>query len=145
LGPLRVSGADTDPIANPDLRARTLASVGSAGKRPSGEINTMIAIPAALGNLGVVVDPSVAAGGYTAAIAGAQTAQDACDRLNAAGFSAAVQDESLVIDGGKATASPYEGVNKIGDHFYLWCIQDQSGELSHCVARGPHGSCPPRH
>ncbi|HET9875057.1 MAG TPA: hypothetical protein VFQ37_04755 [Mycobacterium sp.] len=87
----------------------------------------------------------VNADGYSAVIAGAETAQDACDRLNAAGHQATVQDESLVIDGGQATATPFEGVNQIGDHFYLWCIRDQDGELTRCVARGPKGSCPPRH
>lgn len=85
------------------------------------------------------------ADGYAAAIAGAETAQDACDRLKAAGHQATVQDESLVIDDGQATASAFEGTNKIGDHFYLWCIRDQDGELTRCVARGPSGSCPPRH
>jgi hypothetical protein len=87
----------------------------------------------------------VNADGYTAAIAGAETAQEACDRLNAAGHQATVQDESLVIDGGQATVSSYEGTNKIGDRFYLWCIHDQDGGLIRCVPRGPHGSCPPRH
>lgn len=85
------------------------------------------------------------ADGYTAAIAGAETAQEACDRLNAAGHEATVQDESLIIDGGKATVTAFEGTNQIGDRFYLWCIHDQDGELSRCVPRGPHGSCPPRH
>lgn len=97
-----------------------------------------------LGNLGVVVE-TMNANGYTAAIAGAETAQDACDRLQAAGYQATVQDESLVIDGGQASASAFEGVNQIGDHFFLWCINDQSGELVVCVPRGPQGSCPPRH
>ncbi|HEU0189867.1 MAG TPA: hypothetical protein VFR17_01145 [Mycobacterium sp.] len=83
------------------------------------------------------------ADGYTAAIAGAETAQDACDRLNAAGHQATVQDDSLVIDDGQATAGPFEGTNKIGDKFYLWCINDQNGELVRCVPRGPRGSCPP--
>ena len=87
----------------------------------------------------------VNADGYAAAIAGTETAQEACDRLNAAGHPATVQDESIVIDGGQATASPFEGVNQIGDHFYLWCIHDQNVELTLCVPRGPHGSCPPRH
>jgi hypothetical protein len=81
---------------------------------------------------------------YTAAIAGAETAQDACDRLNSAGHEATVQDESVVVDGGQATVKPYEGTNKIGDRFYLWCIHDQDDELTRCVPRGPNGSCPPR-
>lgn len=85
------------------------------------------------------------ADGYIAAIAGAQTAQDACDRLNAAGRASTVQGDTVIIDGGQATASPFEGVNKIGDHFYLWCIQNQDGALTYCVPRGPDGSCPPRH
>lgn len=85
------------------------------------------------------------ADGYTAAIAGAETAQDACDRLSAAGHDATVQGDSLVIGGGQATASPFEGVNKVGDRFYLWCIRDQDGQLSRCAPRTPHGSCPPRH
>ena len=82
--------------------------------------------------------------GYTAAIAGTETAQEACDRLNAAGHEAVVQDESVVVDGGKATVSPFEGINQIGDHFFLWCITNQNGELDQCVARGPNGSCKPR-
>jgi hypothetical protein len=86
----------------------------------------------------------VNADGYTAAIAGAETAQEACDRLNAAGHEATVQDESLVIDGGQATVTHYEGTNQIGDRFYLWCIHDQDGELTRCVARGPQGSVPPQ-
>lgn len=85
------------------------------------------------------------ADGYAAAIAGAETVQDVCDRLNAAGHQAEVQGESLVIDDGQATASAFEGTNKIGDQFYLWCIHDQDGELTRCVPRGPNGSCPPRH
>lgn len=97
-----------------------------------------------LGNLDVVVE-TMNANGYTAAIAGAETAQDACDRLTAAGYEAAVEGESLVIAGGQATASAFEGVNMIGDHFFLWCINDQNGELICCVPRGPQGSCPPRH
>ena len=80
---------------------------------------------------------------YIAAIAGTEIAQDACDRLTAAGFAASVQGETVVIDEGKATATPFEGVNKIGDHFFLWCITDSSGELIRCAARGPRGSCPP--
>jgi hypothetical protein len=87
----------------------------------------------------------VNADGYTAAIGGTETAQEACDRLNAAGHQATVQDESLVIDDGQATVKAFEGINQIGDRFYLWCIFDQDGELSRCVPRGPHGSCPPRH
>jgi hypothetical protein len=82
--------------------------------------------------------------GYTAAIAGAETAQQACDLLNAAGHQAEVQDESLVVDGGQATVKPYDGTNKIGDPFHLWCIHDQDGELTRCVPRGPNGSCKPR-
>lgn len=85
------------------------------------------------------------ANGYTAAIAGAETAQEACDRLTAAGCEATVDGDSLIIDGGQATASAFEGVNKIGDQFFLWCIHDQNGELVMCVPRGPQGSCPPRH
>lgn len=85
------------------------------------------------------------ADGYAAAIAGAETVQDACERVNAAGHQATVQDESLVIDDGQATVSAFEGTNKIGDRFYLWCIHDSDGELTRCVPRGPNGSCPPRH
>ena len=85
------------------------------------------------------------ADGYIPVIAGAETAQDACDRLNAAGHQAEVQGESLSVDGGQATVSPYEGTNKTGDQFFLWCIHDQSGTLQACVARGSQGSCPPRH
>lgn len=84
------------------------------------------------------------ADGYSAAIAGAETAQDVCDRLNAAGHQATLQDESVVIDGGQVTVSPFEGTNKTNDQFFLWCIHDQGGELIGCVARGPSGSCPPR-
>lgn len=83
--------------------------------------------------------------GYTAAIAGAETAQDVCDRLMAAGYQATVDDESVVIDDGQVTANSYEGINKTGDRFYLWCIRNADGELIRCVARGPSGSCPPRH
>ncbi|RAU93375.1 hypothetical protein DQP56_19225 [Mycolicibacter senuensis] len=82
---------------------------------------------------------------YTAALAGAQTAEQACERLSAAGFLAATQDESVVIGDGEATARPFEGVNKIGDAFFLWCLHDRDGEIVRCVARGPQGSCPPRH
>ena len=82
---------------------------------------------------------------YIAAVAGADDAQEAVDRLTAAGHQAAVQDDSVVIDDGQATAKPFEGVNQIGDHFFLWCIHDQSGELVLCVPRGKQGSCPPRH
>lgn len=82
--------------------------------------------------------------GYAAVIAGAETAQEACDRLNTAGHQATVQDESLVIDDGQARVDSYEGTNKTRDQFYLWCIYDQGGELMRCVARGPKGSCPPR-
>lgn len=82
---------------------------------------------------------------YTAALAGAQTAEQACERLGAAGCPATVQDESVVIDGGEAKASPFEGVNQIGDAFFLWCLHDRGGDLVRCVARGPQGSCPPRH
>lgn len=85
------------------------------------------------------------ADGYTGAIAGAETAQDACDRLIAAGFQAMVRDESVVVDDGQVTVSSYEGTNKIGDRFYLWCIRTADGELVRCAARGPNGSCPPRH
>jgi hypothetical protein len=103
-----------------------------------------------VGNLGVGVDTidyeraDVDTDGYTAAVAGAETAQDACDRLNAAGHQATVQDESVVIDDGQATVSPHEGINKTKDQFYLWCIHDQDGELVRCVPRGSQGSCPPR-
>jgi hypothetical protein len=86
----------------------------------------------------------VNADAYAAAIAGAETAQDACDRLTAAGYEATVHDESLTVDGGQTTVNPYEGINLIGDHFYLWCIHNQDGELSQCVPRGAQGSCPPR-
>ncbi|GFG69243.1 hypothetical protein MSEN_09630 [Mycolicibacter senuensis] len=82
---------------------------------------------------------------YTAALAGAQTADEACERLSAAGCVAATQGESVVIGDGEATASPFEGVNKIGDAFFLWCLHDRDGEIVRCVARGPQGSCPPRH
>jgi hypothetical protein len=82
--------------------------------------------------------------GYTAAIAGVETAQDACDRLGAAGYRAAVQGESLVIDDGEATVNSHEGTNLTRDRFSLWCIYDKDGELMRCVARGPQGSCPPR-
>ena len=85
------------------------------------------------------------ADGFIAALAGAADAQEAVDRLTAAGHQATVQDDSLVIDDGQATASPFEGVNQIGDHFFLWCIHDQAGELIGCVPRGKQGSCPPRH
>lgn len=82
---------------------------------------------------------------YTAALAGTQTAAEACERLSAVGCAAVVQGESVVIDDGAVTSSPFEGVNKIGDAFYLWCLHDRGGELSRCVPRGPQGSCPPRH
>ncbi|MGB5795407.1 MAG: hypothetical protein WBH51_06405 [Mycolicibacter algericus] len=82
---------------------------------------------------------------YTVAVAGAQTADEACERLSAAGCAAAVQDESVVIDDGEAKASPFEGVNKTGDAFFLWCLHARDGELLRCVPRGPQGSCPPRH
>lgn len=85
------------------------------------------------------------ADGYGAVIAGAETTEDVCDRLTAAGHQATVQNGSVVIDDGQATASPFEGINMIGDHFFLWCIRDQDGELTRCVPRGPKGSCPPRH
>lgn len=85
------------------------------------------------------------ADGYIAAIAGTETAQEAADRLSAAGHEATVDGESLVIDGGQATVNKFEGTNQIGDRFYLWCIYDDAGELTLCVPRGPHGSCPPRH
>lgn len=83
--------------------------------------------------------------GYTAAVAGAETAHEVCDRLNAAGHPATVQEESVVIDGGQATVHSDGGTNKIGLSFYLWCIYGQDGALIRCVARGPHGSCPPAH
>lgn len=82
---------------------------------------------------------------YTAALAGAQSAQEASERLSAAGCAASVAGESVVVDDGEITADPFEGVNKIGDTFYLWCLRDRGGELARCVARGPQGSCPPRH
>lgn len=82
---------------------------------------------------------------YTAALAGTQTAAEACERLAAAGCAAAAEGESVIVDDGKVTASPFEGVNQIGDKFYLWCLNGQAGELVRCVARGPQGSCPPRH
>lgn len=82
---------------------------------------------------------------YIGIIAGAETAQDACDRLTAAGYQATVDDASLVIDDGQATASPYESTNKLGDRFYLWCVHGHDGNLAGCVPRGPTGSCPPRH
>lgn len=82
---------------------------------------------------------------YTAAVAGAQTAEEACERLSAADCPAAVQDGSVVIDDGEAKMSPFEGVNQTGDAFFLWCLYDRGGELMRCVARGPNGSCPPRH
>lgn len=82
---------------------------------------------------------------YTVALAGTQTAQEAADRLGAAGIATAVSGEEIVIDDGAATAAPFEGVNKTNDAFYLWCLRDAGGELLRCVARGPQGSCPPRH
>lgn len=82
---------------------------------------------------------------YTAALAGAQTAEEACERLAAAGCAAAVEAESVLVDDGEVKAGPFEGVNKIGDTFYLWCLHGRDGELARCVARGPQGSCPPRH
>lgn len=81
----------------------------------------------------------------TAAVAGAQTADEACERLGAAGYEATVQGESVIIGDGAAKASPFEGVNQIGDAFFLWCLHDRDGELVRCVPRGPSGSCPPRH
>jgi hypothetical protein len=81
---------------------------------------------------------------YVAVIAGAETAGDACDRLNAAGHQATVHDESLVVDDGQATITAYEGTNLTNDQFYLWCIYDQNGELQRCAARTATGSCPPR-
>lgn len=83
--------------------------------------------------------------GYTAAVAGAETAQEVCDRLTAAGFEATVQDESVVVDGGEATVNSDGGTNQIGDEFFLWAISGSDGELIRNVARGPSGSCPPRH
>jgi len=82
---------------------------------------------------------------YTAALAGAQAAEEAAQRLAAAGCTAAAQGDSVVVDDGAVTASPFEGVNRIGDSFYLWCLRDSGGELIRCVPRGPQGSCPPRH
>ena len=82
---------------------------------------------------------------YTAAVAGAQTVEEACERLASAGCTTQLQDASIVIDDGEATASPFEGVNKIGDAFFLWCLHNRDGELARCVPRGPNGSCPPRH
>jgi len=82
---------------------------------------------------------------FTVALAGAQTAEEGCERLSAAGCAAAVQGDSVVVDDGAMTSSPFEGVNKIGDTFYLWCLHDRGGELIRCVPRGPQGSCPPRH
>ncbi|MEB3031063.1 hypothetical protein [[Mycobacterium] nativiensis] len=82
---------------------------------------------------------------YTAALAGTQTAEEACERLAAAGCAGAVEGDSVVVDDGEVKASPFEGVNKIGDSFYLWCLHDRDGELIRCTPRGPHGSCPPRH
>lgn len=98
----------------------------------------------AVGNLGQVgaIEKIDA---YSAAVAGAQTAEEASERLGAAGCTATVQGEAVVVDDGAVTASPFEGVNKIGDSFYLWCLRDSGGELIRCVARGPQGSCPPRH
>lgn len=97
-----------------------------------------------MGNLGLVtaIDKIDA---YSAALAGAQTAEEAGERLGAAGCAAAVQGDTVVVDDGEVTASPFEGVNRIGDAFYLWCLRDSGGELARCVPRGPHGSCPPRH
>ena len=82
---------------------------------------------------------------YIAAIAGADDAQEACDRLTAAGHQAAVEDDAVVIGDGAAKAVPFEGVNQIGDHFFLWLVHDASDELVLCVPRGKQGSCPPRH
>jgi hypothetical protein len=92
-----------------------------------------------------VVDEIVDIDVYTTALAGTQTAEEACERLGAAGCAAAVQGEAVVIADGEVTASPFEGVNKIGDAFYLWCLHDRDDQLVRCVPRGPHGSCPPRH
>ena len=92
-----------------------------------------------------MVDTVVNADSYSAAVAGADDAQEAVDRLTAAGRQATVQDDAVVIDDGQWTAKPFEGVNKIGDHFFLWCLHDQAGELVRCVPRGKQGSCPPRH
>lgn len=81
--------------------------------------------------------------GYTAAVAGAETAQEVCDRLNGAGYTAAMQDGSVLIDDGQVTVRSDGGINKIGHEFFLWCMYDQHDELLRCVARGPRGSCPP--
>lgn len=83
--------------------------------------------------------------GYTGAIARTETAQEAGERLTDAGYQPVIDHGSLTIDDGQATVTPYDGVNQLGDRFSLWCIYDQSGELTRCVARGPDGSCPPRH
>ncbi len=101
-----------------------------------------------LGSLGRVGDLGSIEGkidAYSAAVAGTQTAEEACERLAAAGYSAAAQGDAVVIDDGEVKASPFEGVNQIGDAFYLWCLHDGDGELVRCVPRGPSGSCPPRH
>lgn len=82
---------------------------------------------------------------YTAALAGAQTPEEACERLGSAGCAATVQDGAVIIGDGEAKASAFEGVNQIGDAFFLWCLHDRDGELVRCVPRGPNGSCPPRH
>lgn len=93
-----------------------------------------------LGLMGDIADIDA----YSTALAGTQTAEEACERLQAAGRAAAVQGETVLIDDGEAKASPFEGVNQIGDAFYLWCVHDRDGELVRCLPRGPHGSCPPR-
>ncbi|ODR04628.1 hypothetical protein BHQ15_16885 [Mycolicibacillus koreensis] len=81
--------------------------------------------------------------GCVAAVAGAETLEQACERLTAAGFQAVVHDEQLVVDDGAATVQADGGTNQIGHEFFLWSIDGQDGEWSRCVARGPHGSCPP--
>lgn len=98
----------------------------------------------AVGSLGLMGDIGKI-DAYTAALAGTQTAEEACERLGAAGCAAAVEGDSVVVDEGEAKASPFEGVNQIGDSFYLWCLHDRGSELVRCVPRGPNGSCPPRH
>ncbi|MCV7314718.1 hypothetical protein H7J77_04085 [Mycolicibacillus parakoreensis] len=81
--------------------------------------------------------------GCVAAVAGAETLEEVGERLTAAGFQATVQDEELIVDDGAATVRADGGTNQIGHEFFLWCIYGDDGELSRCVARGPHGSCPP--
>ena len=96
-----------------------------------------------MGNLGGVVETIVKANTYIAAIAGTENAAEALEKLTAAGITAEADGESVVIDGGEVTAEPFEGVNQIGDHFFLWCFNTPDGELAFCAPRSKQGSCPP--